>query len=164
VLTARRNGKLIELDFPADSVTEAPAPPDIVQAIGAKPIFICKGGEDYLIEIDNEDKLRSLSVDLEKLKKIPSRGFIVTAKAAAGSEGYDFVSRFFAPLVGIDEDPVTGSAHCTLAGFWGEKLGKSEMIGYQASVRGGYVNVRLGDNRVTLGGCAVTVYAAHLEG
>lgn len=171
VLIARSNNGLIELDFPADPVTEVPAPPEIARAIGAKPIFIGKGQEDYLIEVGSEEQVRSLSVNAAKLKQIPSRGFIVTAKAAqsktgysASSEGYDFVSRFFAPSIGIDEDPVTGSAHCTLAGFWGEKLGKTEMTGYQASVRGGFVNVTLKGDVVTLGGHAVTVYAGLLEG
>ncbi len=196
VLTARRNDALIELEFPADPVAEVvfsdksdrpdrPEKPDIpniiAHALGAVLVFVGRGREDYLIEIESEKKLRSLSLDLgdiTALKKIPiavdgfqPRGFIVTAKAAATSGGYDFVSRFFAPAAGINEDPVTGSAHCTLAGYWAGKLGKTEMTGYQASERGGFVNVRLGDDppetghsTVTLGGQAVTVYAGHLEG
>lgn len=171
LLTAKRNDKLIELDFPSDPVRVADAPMEIVQLLGAEPVYVGKGREDYLIEIKNEDQLRQLSPDIAGLRKIPvdpdgftPRGFIVTARARAESEGYDFVSRFFAPAAGIDEDPVTGSAHCTLAAFWAERLGRSEMTGYQASRRGGFVNVRLAGDRVTLGGQAVTVYAAHLKG
>ncbi len=176
VLLASMNGDRIELEFPADLVTQVPAPKEIVQALGVVPLFVGRGRDDYLIEIEGEEKVRSLSPDITALKKIPiasdgflPRGFIVTARADVDT-GYDFVSRFFAPASGIDEDPVTGSAHCTLAGFWGGRLGKTEMTGYQASERGGFVNVRLGGDpsemghsTVTLGGQAVTVYAGHLE-
>ncbi len=171
LLAACKKNGLIELEFPADPVTEAAPPDDIIQMLGAVPLYVGRGRDDYLIEVGSEEKVRSLSPDITALKKIPvasdgfqPRGFIVTAKADNPGSGYDFVSRFFAPSAGIDEDPVTGSAYCTLVGYWGGKLGKTEMTGYQASERGGYVNVALSGDSVTLGGEAVTVYVGHLEG
>ena len=115
---------------------------------------------DYLVEAESEEIVRSLSPDHTALRKEPVRGVIVTARSE--SPEFDFVSRFFAPGSGIDEDPVTGSAHCALGPYWAERLGKSEMTGYQASARGGVVRVRLDGARVILGGQAVTVMRAEL--
>jgi predicted PhzF superfamily epimerase YddE/YHI9 len=115
---------------------------------------------DYLVELESEAAVRSLTPDVGALARLGVRGVIVTARSTNGS--YDFVSRFFAPGVGIDEDPVTGSAHCGLAPFWGARLGKKELTGYQASARGGMVRVRVEGDRVHLGGHAVTVLRGEL--
>ena len=128
--------------------------------MGAALRYVGKNRYDYLIEVGSEETVRTMRPDLQVLGTIPSRGFIVTSVAT--SPGHDFVSRFFAPSVGIDEDPVTGSAHCCLGPFWGERLDKSEMVGYQASARGGVVRVRLNGERVLLGGQAVTVMTGEL--
>ena len=115
---------------------------------------------DYVVELDSEDAVRGLKPDLLALERVDARGVIVTSRAT--TSGYDFVSRFFAPRVGVPEDPVTGSAHCTLTPFWSERLGRTEMTAYQASPRGGVVRVKLVGDRVILGGQAVTVLRGEL--
>ena len=126
-----------------------------------KPVYFGKNAYDYFVEVATAKEVRDLAPDFAALAKLPVRGVIVTAAADAGS-GFDFVSRFFAPGVGVPEDPVTGSAHCCLAPYWGEKLGKGEMVGYQASLRGGTVRVRRQGDRVILAGRAVTMVAGEL--
>src|SRR3981081_2715354 len=116
---------------------------------------MCKNAFDYLVEVESESKLRSLSPDHGSLRKLPVRGVIVTARS--NRPEFDFVSRFFAPGSGVDEDPVTGSAHTALGPYWATHLSKSEFTAYQASARGGVVRVRLNGDRVILGGQAVTV-------
>jgi PhzF family phenazine biosynthesis protein len=155
VLTATRQGAWIALDFPAVVSEPAPPPSDLAQALGAGPRFVGRNRFDYLIEVDSEATLRSLKPDFNLLATLPVRGVIVTSRATTA--GFDFVSRFFAPASGVNEDPVTGSAHCCLAPFWGQRLGKQEMVGYQASARGGVVRVRTAGARVILEGQAVTV-------
>jgi PhzF family phenazine biosynthesis protein len=122
--------------------------------------YLGRNAWDYLVEVESEEQLRALAPDYSTLRKEPVRGVIVTARAV--SEGFDFVSRFFAPGSGIDEDPVTGSSHTALGPYWGAKLGKTEMTAYQASARGGVVRVRLAGDRVILGGQAVTVMTGEL--
>ena len=112
------------------------------------------------MELESEAEVRSLAPDMSALARLGIRGVIVTARSDNGS--YDFVSRFFAPGAGIDEDPVTGSAHCGLGPFWGARLSKTELVGYQASPRGGTVRVRLEGGRAHLGGHAVTVLRGEL--
>ncbi|MGH8005199.1 MAG: PhzF family phenazine biosynthesis protein [Limisphaerales bacterium] len=160
LLTARQNGKLIEMNFPATPGMPAEAPPGLLQALGVKAKYVGKSRFDYLIEVETEEVVRGLNPDFGLIKKLPVRGVIVTAHAK--SDGYDFVSRFFAPAAGVDEDPVTGSAHCTLGPFWAERMGKKELVGYQASSRGGAVRVRVDGERVHLGGQAVTVLIGEL--
>jgi PhzF family phenazine biosynthesis protein len=155
LLTAERRGAWIELDFPAEPETPAEAPPELGAMLGVSPRYVGRSRFDYLVEVDSEAAVRAAQPDFRRLGEIPVRGVVVTGRA--GSSDYDFVSRFFAPAAGIDEDPVTGSAHCCLGLFWGERLGKTEMVGYQASARGGIVRVRLDGERVKLGGQAVTV-------
>jgi PhzF family phenazine biosynthesis protein len=155
LLTARRAGDWIELDFPAEPAEPADAPEAMVRALGSTPAFVGKNRMDYLVEVEDEQILRDLKPHFPLLATLPARGIIVTSQSE--SPAYDFVSRFFAPAAGIDEDPVTGSAHCCLGPFWGSRLGKEEMLAYQASARGGVVRVRLGGERVYLGGQAVTV-------
>jgi PhzF family phenazine biosynthesis protein len=154
-----RAGDWIEMDFPAKLEQRAELPPELAQALGAEPKYVGRNQFDYLVEVADESTLRALKPNHHLLRQLPVRGVIVTA---AGSGGYDFVSRFFAPGSGIDEDPVTGSAHCALAPFWSRRLGKNEMTGYQASARGGVVRVRVEGDRVKLGGQAVTVLHGEL--
>jgi PhzF family phenazine biosynthesis protein len=155
LLTATRRGEHIWLDFPATPVSDATPPEGLQQAIGVEARMVGRTVFDYLVELDSEAALRSLAPDMNLVATIPYRGLIATAPSA--DTRYDFVSRFFAPRLGIPEDPVTGSAHCGLAPYWGARLGKDEMVGYQASARGGTVLVRVEGNRVHLGGQAVTV-------
>ena len=113
-----------------------------------------------VVEPDSPEELRELDPDFERLGSLPVLGFIVTARSDIPE--YDFLSRFFAPATGVQEDPVTGSAHCALAPYWAEKLGKTEMVGFQASLRGGVVKVKYGGDRVKLFGQAVTVLRGEL--
>jgi PhzF family phenazine biosynthesis protein len=160
LLTAERreNGE-IELDFPARTAEAVEAPPGLVEALGVTPRFVGRSRYDYLLEVESEDVVRSIVPDHGRLRTLPVRGVIVTASGnTAGSSGaYDFVSRFFAPGAGVDEDPVTGSAHCTLGPYWQGRLGKNDFAAWQASARGGAVRVRVVGERVKLGGTAVTV-------
>lgn len=163
LLTAQAHGDWIELDFPATLETTTKAPPELVKALGNVGLtYAGKNQFDYLIELRSEAEVRSLQPDFTLLRTLPVRGVIVTSLAEAGRD-YDFVSRFFAPGSGIDEDPVTGSAHCCLAPFWQARLGKDEMVGSQVSARGGRVRVRCQGDRVLLGGQAVTVMRGQLE-
>jgi PhzF family phenazine biosynthesis protein len=160
LLTATRDGDWIELDFPATPAEPAAAPEALIAAIGVTPLYIGRGRFDYIIEVESEHAVRGLAPDFTRLRSVETRGVIVTSRAAI--EGYDFVSRFFAPASGIDEDPVTGSAHCTLGAFWQRRLGKNEFLARQVSARGGTVRVRLASDRVLLGGQAVTVLRGEL--
>ncbi|MDR3699030.1 MAG: PhzF family phenazine biosynthesis protein [Candidatus Sulfopaludibacter sp.] len=160
LLTADRRGEWIELDFPAKVAVPAQAPPEMLRALGVNDAkYVGRNAFDYLVEVDSEETLRSLSPDHSTLRKEPVRGVIVTAR---GTGQFDFVSRFFAPGSGIDEDPVTGSAHTALGPYWAEKLRKTELTGFQASARGGVVRVRVAGERVKLGGQAVTVMTGEL--
>jgi len=163
LLTADRvAGDWIELDFPAKIATACEAPPELLPALGiAEARFVGKNVFDYLVEIESDAALRALTPDHSTLRRLPVRGIIVTAKSTAPE--FDFLSRFFAPGSGIDEDPVTGSAHTALAPYWAGILGKPEMVGYQASARGGVVKVRVVGDRVKLGGQAVTVMTGVLN-
>lgn len=160
LLTAARAGDWIELDFPAKPETAAPPPPGLTEALGAAPKYVGKNQFDYLVELDAEETVRGLAPDHTALAKLPVRGVMVTSRATTAP--YDFVSRFFAPGSGIPEDPVTGSAHCALGPFWAGRLGRTELLAYQASPRGGVVRVRVAGDRVKLGGRAVTVLRGEL--
>lgn len=160
LLTADRRGAWIELDFPAKQAEPAEPPPALLPSLGLeRAAFVGRNAFDYLVEIESEEQLRSLAPDMTALRRIPVRGVMVTARASAE---FDFVSRFFAPAVGVDEDPVTGSAHTALGPYWAAKLGKCELAAFQASARGGVVRVRLEGDRVILGGQAVTVLTGDL--
>ena len=156
LLTAKREGDWIELDFPAKVATKLDVTADnLIKALGAVPQYVGKNQMDYLLELDSEETVRNLKPDFGLLKSLPVRGVIVTSKAT--SPDYDFVSRFFAPGVGIDEDPVTGSAHCCLGPFWRDRTGKDDFVAYQASARGGVIKVSCRGERVLLSGQAVLV-------
>ena len=151
----------IELDFPAQPCRETTAPTGLYATLGiTKALHTGKSTEDYLVELNSENALRKLKPNFRRLQEISARGVIVTAKGSTG--GYDFVSRFFAPALGIDEDPVTGSAHCTLGPYWMKKLGKERMLAYQASKRGGELYVVPAEERVFISGRAVTVLRGEL--
>ena len=160
LLTARRAGDWIELDFPATPPAPAPPPTGLAAALRAGTRWVGRSKFDYLVELETEEAVRGLKPDLAALERVDARGVIVTSRAT--TPGFDFVSRFFAPQTGVPEDPVTGSAHCALAPFWSERLHKAELTGYQASARGGVVRVRLAGDRVVLGGQAVTVLQGEL--
>jgi predicted PhzF superfamily epimerase YddE/YHI9 len=146
----------VALDFPAEPVQPVEAPRGLLDGLGVRALFVGRNRLDTLVEVDGEATVRGLTPDLAVLATLPGRGFMVTAAAGSGTAA-DFVSRFFAPGIGIDEDPVTGSAHCALGPFWSERIGRRTLVGQQLSVRGGTVGVEVRDDRVTLTGRAVTV-------
>ncbi len=155
----------IELNFPAKPPQLIDPPEDLIRSLGISPQgalhYVGFDGSDYLIEVDSETTLRQLQPDFSRLARFPVRGTIVTSKA--DSQEYDFVSRFFAPGAGVDEDPVTGSAHCCLTPFWQQRLDRRELVAYQASARGGILRVRLEGDRVAISGQAVTVFQGELS-
>ncbi len=166
LLTATRAGGWITLDFPSTPVVPAVGHEAVAAALG---VPVAAGSAwasqfDVLAEVESEAVVRSIAPDFGRLAALPARGVIVTARADRPGSGYDFVSRFFAPNVGVPEDPVTGSAHCALGPFWAAKLGRSGLVGHQASARGGTVRVRVDGDRVHLGGRAVTVLRGELLG
>ena len=160
VLTASKLGDWIELNFPATPAVAANAPDGLADALGASPRYVGRSRFDYLIELDSEALVRDLRPDFGRLRQLPVRGVIATS--AATTPGWDFVSRFFAPAAGVDEDPVTGSAHCCLTPFWSARLGKTTLLARQVSARGGTLRVTLDGDRVRLAGQAVTVLRGEL--
>jgi len=154
MLAVRRagDGRLV-MDFPAESPEAAEPPAGLEEALGTRIVAFGRNRMDVLAELDDEHVVRGLKPDLSAIARLDVRGVIVTA---AGSGEFDFVSRFFGPAVGVPEDPVTGSAHCALAPWWGERTGKERMTGWQASARGGRVEVTRRGDRVELTGSAVT--------
>ncbi len=160
LLTAERDNDWITLDFPVKPAKPVDPPSGLIEALGAQAHYVGKNDWDYLIEVADERTVRALQPNYDLFKGLGVRGIMVTSRA--DGDEYDFVSRFFAPGSGIDEDPVTGSAHCCLAPFWQERLGKSEFMAYQASARGGVLRVRLRGERVLLSGQAVTVLRGEL--
>ena len=161
LLTARLEGDWIQLNFPVKRLELVTIPEELSTLLGVTPVFVGKNQFDYLVEVENEEILRSLQPDMTRLSQIPVRGVIVTC--AATTPGYDFISRFFAPRVGVPEDPVTGSAHCCLTPYWAEKLHKQTLLAYQASARGGELHLRLEDDRVLISGQAVTIFQGELN-
>jgi PhzF family phenazine biosynthesis protein len=159
-LVAERDGDRVRIDLPATPPAPAAVPAGLEEALGAGAAWVGRSRFDLVVELGSEAAVRALRPDVAALGRLDARGVIVTARAAG--EGLDFVSRFFAPAVGIDEDPVTGSAHCTLGPFWAERLGRAELAAYQASPRGGYLGVRVAGDRVLLTGQAVTVLRGEL--
>jgi PhzF family phenazine biosynthesis protein len=161
VLTCTMRGDLIEMDFPATPPAPAEPPAALLEALGVEPSYVGRSTYDRFVVVESEGVVRALTPDFAKLRGIDMRGVIVTSTSAEAR--FDFISRYFAPAAGIDEDPVTGSAHCCLGPYWGGQLGKAEMTAFQASKRGGIVRVRVTGDRVLLGGLAVTVMAGELS-
>jgi PhzF family phenazine biosynthesis protein len=160
LLTAERRGAWIELDFPTAVAAPAEPPPGLLEALHVHPTAVGRSRFDYLVEVSSEDAVRRLDPDFTALGRVDARGIMVTSRAS--TPGFDFVSRFFAPASGVNEDPATGSSHCTLAPHWSTRLGKTEFVAYQASPRGGVVRARVQGDRVILGGQAVTVLRGEL--
>ena len=152
---------LLEMNFPSLECSEvSELPNSLIEALGGiKPIFLGKSAENYLIEVATEEEVRGIQIDISKILECKMQGVIVTAKSTGK---YDFVSRFFAPEVGVPEDPVTGSAHCVLAPFWSDRLGGTKFTAYQCSERGGDLNLELFEDRVLLRGNAVTIFKGKL--
>lgn len=161
ILKASRKKDDIELDFPLEADEPVQAPADLLKALGVSARYVGKNRFDYLVEVDSEQALRQIAPDFRLLGTVPCRGVIVTSRSS--DPRFDFVSRFFAPALGVNEDPVCGSAHCCLGPFWQRRLGKSEFVAYQASARGGVVHVRVTDKRAFLGGKAVIVARGEIQ-
>jgi PhzF family phenazine biosynthesis protein len=162
-LDCRRVDGEIEMDFPAEFAKPAVAsvtPVRLDDALCGTALQVFRGETHYLVELADETTVRGLRPDFSLLSQLDANGVIVTA--AAEDDRFDFVSRYFAPQVGIAEDPVTGGAHCMLGPWWAQRLGKIEVVGHQVSSRGGVVRVRVNGDRVRLGGCAVTVMRGEL--
>ena len=161
VLTARSKDGWIEMDFPAEPERHEVPPAGLAAALGIIPLYTGRNRlRDWLVEIESENVLRGLTPDLTLLRTVPMRGVMVTARSI--TKGFDFISRFFAPSVGISEDPVTGSAHCCLGPYWQKRLKRYTLYAYQASPRGGVVHVRVTADRVILSGQAVTIMRGDL--
>ncbi len=160
LLKAARKELWIELDFPVNLPTQCSPPPGLMGSLGTTAKYVGRSQFDYLVEVESEDEVRRLTPDFVRLASLEVRGVIVTSRSA--TPRYDFVSRFFAPRAGVNEDPVTGSAHCCLGPYWQERLGKSEFTAFQASVRGGVIQVRVAGGRTYLGGKAMTVSRGEL--
>jgi len=160
ILTAGRQDSWIAMDFPAKPEVEAAPPDGLQEALGVPLVYVGKSQFDYLVEVDSEERVRKLDPNIALLSRVEARGIIVTSRCE--SKEFDFVSRFFAPRAGVNEDPVTGSSHCCLGPYWRKKLGKSDFVAYQASARGGIVRVAAKGDRVQLCGQAVTVFRGAL--
>jgi PhzF family phenazine biosynthesis protein len=152
-LVVSRDGDRLVLDFPAQPPQACEVPDGLLAALGGEAREVWFSAEDYIVVYGSERAIRELRPDFSRLAQVEARGIAVTA---AGSDGVDFVSRFFAPRVGINEDPVTGSAHCKLAPLWSERLGKEELLARQLSARGGELHCRLAGERVLLAGKGVS--------
>jgi predicted PhzF superfamily epimerase YddE/YHI9 len=159
-LYCRESNGWIEMDFPAKPCVPFTVPNDLERALDCVPLFTGGNGMDYLVEFSSADAVRGLLPDLAAISCLPCRGLIVTARS--DSAEFDFVSRFFAPAAGINEDPVTGSAHCALGPYWAARLGRTDLTGFQASSRGGVVKVRVDGDRVFLSGQAVMMSRVEL--
>jgi len=158
-LTATQRDAWIELDFPATPAQPADPPPGLLEALGARATFVGRSRFDYIVEVATEAEVRALTPDFTRLRSVQTRGTVVTSR---GDGEYDCVSRFFAPQVGIDEDPVTGSAHCMVGPHWAAKLGRAELRAFQASERGGELRLHMTGDRVRMSGQAVTVLRGEL--
>lgn len=158
-LTVTKENDLLTLDFPIKEITKTEVPKLIVEAFGKMPLEACKS-DDLLLVFDDEDFVKNVKPNFEILKKLTDfRGVCITSKA----KEFDFISRFFAPIFGINEDPVTGSAHCMLVPLWAEKLGKNDLTAKQVSSRGGELICKLEGKRVKISGNAVLFLEGKIE-
>ena len=164
VLRARMAGKIVEMDFPARDIQKVDNNEELNLSLGISPVFTGKysigDGDLYLLEVESDGIIRNIRPNYQRILSSTARAVIVTS--VSSEKNYDFISRFFAPAVGINEDPVTGSAHCYLTPYWGAKLGKNDLVGYQASERTGVIQCKWMGDRVSIGGEAVTVLKGEL--
>jgi PhzF family phenazine biosynthesis protein len=160
-LSATKNQCLIELNFPSAPLIPADCSEEYIAALGPVPDYTAISADKWLLEYHDEKLIYAMKPDFAALRARTGRGLIVTARSE--KPGIDFVSRYFAPWIGINEDPVTGSAHCILGPYWGGKLHKNHMTAYQASERGGIVHMRVSADRTYIGGEAVTVFSGELH-
>ena len=158
-LTVRREGDLLTLDFPADTFAPAETPRELIQGLGAEPVETFRGKTDFMLVYRSRKDIETMIPELSLVGRVKARGIIVTAPG----DSVDFVSRFFAPQVGVPEDPVTGSAHTTLAPYWAARLGKTELSALQLSKRGGRLRCRLAGKRVEIAGQARTYLRGEIE-
>jgi len=156
ILRVRREGEHLTLDFPAGTMVQIDIPEELTEAIGLKPVLAFKGKTDYMLVYSTRNEIEQMAPDMYRLNQIEARGTIVTAPG----EEVDFVSRFFAPRLGVPEDPVTGSAHTSLTPYWAKRLDKKELRAMQLSKRKGHLILKLAGDRVEISGKAVT----YLEG
>lgn len=164
-LVTRRIDDWIEMEFPSRQVTPGEAPESLLKVLNIRPLTVNmyshKGSLLYLFELQSEEDVKNTTPDFRLLKSEDAKVVMITSRSK--SEEYDFVSRFFAPAVGIDEDPVTGSAHCYLAPYWAGKLNKTELVGFQASKRTGVIFCRVSGEHVYIRGKAITVFEGELK-
>lgn len=160
-LIATWHKEWVELDFPSAAVVPGDISEEILAALGSVPLCILQSGEKWLLEYPDEKDVYDIKPDFAALKQRSGRGLIVTARSE--QPGIDFVSRYFAPWIGIDEDPVTGSSHTILGPYWSQKLHKTHLVAYQASARGGLLKVRVSAERTYISGQAVTVFSGQLK-
>jgi PhzF family phenazine biosynthesis protein len=161
ILIVRKEGDWLVLNFPADVLNSTDTPPNLLESLGnVKPIEILKGKTDYVVVLDNQEDIEKLSPNFGLLSTVPCRGVVVTAR----SNDVDFVSRFFGPASGINEDPVTGSAHTTLAVYWADKLNKTKFTARQISSCGGFLKLELINNRVEIAGQVRLYMTGEIEG
>jgi len=161
LLTVNKKGDWLEMDFPAETGTPVEAPPILMEAMSTRPVNTEQNKIGFLCRYESEKQVREFKPNFQLLNEIPVQGIIITAKSE--NEEFDFVSRFFAPYLGINEDPVTGAAHCCLGPFWQKQLGQADFLAYQASERGGIVKVGVRGDRVKIGGQAVTIFSGNLD-
>jgi PhzF family phenazine biosynthesis protein len=160
VLTCTASNGFVEMDFPATPAKPANPPAGLLEALGVSPTFVGQTAFDHLVVVADAETVRCVTPDFRQLGQVPTRGVMITSRY--DNPQYDFLSRFFAPSAGIDEDPVTGSAHCCLGPYWAGVLGKTDLLALQASPRGGVLRVRASGERVILAGQAVTVLRGEL--
>lgn len=161
ILTAYKKNDWIKLDFPSEAPTFVDTYPQaLIDGLGVDPISVGRNQSNYIIEVPSEEMVKEMTPNFSLLQTIEARGFLVTSRSA--DHTIDFISRCFFPSIGIPEDPVTGSAHCCLGPYWAYLLNKTELYAYQASKRGGFLKVRLHNNRVHLFGQAITVLKSEL--
>lgn len=160
VHSCTQDGDFIDLNFPSTPATETVPVEPVARALGVQPVSASKSKYYFLVVVESAEVVRSVKSDFHKLGELPTKGVIVTARSDDAK--FDFLSRFFAPALGVNEDPVCGSAHCCLTPYWAERLGKKHLMAYQASARGGVLRLQLNGDRVILGGQAVTVWQGEL--
>lgn len=164
MLTAKKDSEYVVLDFPTIAIKPLHSPiKNLLESLGINdPLYIGRSDKTVLIEVTSEKCLKNIQPDFELLKEVPIEGVVVTSRSEYPDD-YDFVSRYFGPREGINEDPVTGFAHCHLGPYWQTKLNKTKFLAYQASSRGGFIKIDMHDDRILLGGKAITIMKGEIS-